>query len=387
MKSQEGTTQGDPLAMSMYALGILPLIHNLESTGILQVWYADDATGGGSIPTVKLWWEHLRAAGPAYGYYPNAVKSWLMVKESAKLEAISEFEGTGLNIMTDGRRLLGAAIGTSQFKEEYVENTISPFVQQLTQLAEFAKTQPHVAYTAFTQGLLSKWTFLSRVMSLDAEPLEDCIRQQLIPNLLGRDAPGDKEGDLLALQPRLGGMGLLNPIKTAVTEFQNSLAVSTPLVRKILAQDDDIQSTLVEQKWLKRIAHQTKWAAQNSEALQLKEGLPASLQRSMELASQKGASNWLSARPLEKYDFVLHKSAFSDAVCLRYGWQPQNLPEYCTCGHSFTIDHALSCPIGGYPIIRYNELRDLTAGFSLSFLLVVLHHHLHGWHHQISSRI
>ena len=81
----------------------------------------------------------------------------------------------------------------------------------------------------------------------------------------------------------------------------------------------------------------------------------------MELAFQKGASNWLSARPLEKYDFVLHKSAFRDAVYLRYGWQPQNLPEYCTCGHSFTIDHALSSPIGGYPIIRHNELRDLTA--------------------------
>ena len=49
-------------------------------------------------------------------------------------------------------------------------------------------------------------------------------------------------------------------------------------MNKILAQDDDIQSALVEQKRLKRIVHQTKWAAQNSEALQLKEGLPASLQ-------------------------------------------------------------------------------------------------------------
>ena len=43
---------------------------------------------------------------------------------------------------------------------------------------------------------------------------------------------------------------------------------------------------------------------------QLKEQLPADLQRSMELASEKGASNWLSALPLEKYGFVLHKGAF-----------------------------------------------------------------------------
>ena len=31
------------------------------------------------------------------------------------------------------------------------------------------------------------------------------------------------------------------------------------------------------------------------------------------------------------------------------------------CGKSFTVDHALSCPSGGYPTIRHNEIRDLTA--------------------------
>ena len=33
---------------------------------------------------------------------------------------------------------------------------------------------------------------------------------------------------------------------------------------------------------------------------------------------------------------------------------------YCTCGKKFTIDHALSCPCGGLPTIRHNEIRDLT---------------------------
>ena len=33
----------------------------------------------------------------------------------------------------------------------------------------------------------------------------------------------------------------------------------------------------------------------------------------------------------------------------------------CTCGKSFTVEHALSCPLGGFPSIRHNKIRDLTA--------------------------
>ena len=44
--SQEGTTQGDPLAMAMYAITTVPLIEKLQSTNTKQVWYANDATAG-----------------------------------------------------------------------------------------------------------------------------------------------------------------------------------------------------------------------------------------------------------------------------------------------------------------------------------------------------
>ena len=33
----------------------------------------------------------------------------------------------------------------------------------------------------------------------------------------------------------------------------------------------------------------------------------------------------------------------------------------CVCGKTFSIEHALNCPCGGYPSIRHNELRDITA--------------------------
>ena len=58
--SQEGTTQGDPLAMAMYAIGTLPLIHKLQGEGdVTQAWYADDASAGGRTPDLRVWWDSL----------------------------------------------------------------------------------------------------------------------------------------------------------------------------------------------------------------------------------------------------------------------------------------------------------------------------------------
>ena len=48
LSSEEGTTQGDPLAMAMYALAVIPLIQQLH--GITQhVWYADNAQAAGKL--------------------------------------------------------------------------------------------------------------------------------------------------------------------------------------------------------------------------------------------------------------------------------------------------------------------------------------------------
>ncbi len=74
--SQEGTTQGDPLAMPMYALATIPLIKKLEGN-YKQIWYADDATAVGKITELRKWWDKLTTAGPGYGYFPKASKTCL----------------------------------------------------------------------------------------------------------------------------------------------------------------------------------------------------------------------------------------------------------------------------------------------------------------------
>ena len=77
--SEEGTTQGDLMAMPMYALATLPLIDCLPKI-LTQVWYADDACACDSVSALHNWYKHLCNLGPCYGYNVNAAKTWLVVK-------------------------------------------------------------------------------------------------------------------------------------------------------------------------------------------------------------------------------------------------------------------------------------------------------------------
>ena len=89
--------------------------------------------------------------------------------------------------------------------------------------------------------------------------------------------------------------------------------------------------------------------------------LPPPLHRAMSLAQEKGASTWLTSLPIKEFGFALHKGAFRDSLALRYGWPPLRAPTACACGRNFNMEYILSCPMGGFPTIRYNEIRDVTA--------------------------
>ena len=84
------------------------------------------------------------------------------------------------------------------------------------------------------------------------------------------------------------------------------------------------------------------------------------LQRAVDLAMETGAFTWLTSSPLIEHRFALQKSAFHDALALRYGWTPTKMASKCDCGNNFLVKHALSCSKRGFPSMRHNEMCNLT---------------------------
>ena len=291
-----------------------------------------------------VWADRIVDLGPDYGYYPNASKTWLIVKEENLKEATTLFEGTGVAITTEGRRHLGATIGTHDFVERYIQQKVSAWIHEVDRLSSIAITQPHAAYAAFSHGLSSKWTYLARTIP-DCEdlfkPLEEAIRQRLLPSLTGQNAFNDTDRDI-ALPARLGGLGITDPSRQTSPQHIASVKITAPLVTLILEQPHSYPTEAkAEQTEEKKKARTSRRRRDLFAANELEDKLPSNLRRAMTASKEKGASSWLSILPIAEHGFALHKGAFRDALCLRYGWRPPHLPSHCVCGKQLTVEHAL----------------------------------------------
>ena len=110
LTSTEGTTQGDPLAMAIYGIGIIPLIELLQKPNVTQKWCADDGSAAGDLKSLREILDNLDVHGKAFGYNVKSSKCQLIVKKNCRESAIKIF-GTNIT-MVDGFRVLGSVIGT-----------------------------------------------------------------------------------------------------------------------------------------------------------------------------------------------------------------------------------------------------------------------------------
>ena len=363
--SKEGTTQGDPLAMMMFGLATLPLINATKLPDTIQCWFADDAAAGSRLVRLREWWNLLTRIGPLFGYFPNSIKTCLVVKPGKYTEAVEVFSSTNVEITCSGRRYLGGTIGTYEFELTSMQGKVSEWQDEVKRLARIAQSRPHAAYAAFTHGLTSRWTYAVRVSTIASDevvqPLAEAIVQHLIPALTMQPVPCQAMRDLLALPSRLGGIGLINPVKWGMVQQANSAAVSQPLSEAIIRQRGDMSIVTQAQHAIKARLLRQQRTQQRNEADDIICKLSNTQQKCARAAQEKGSSAWLAAIPITRMGFSLHKGEFWDALCLRYGWELRFTPQNCRCGAPFETNHVLTCMQGGFHTIRHNDVRDTIA--------------------------
>ena len=364
--SQEGSTQGDNLGGHFYNQGTIPLqaLLHIEAPNISQVWLADDATGAGSLQNLKKWWDCIIEQGARFGYLVNNEKSWLIIKNDALSQQATElFQETNINITCEGKRHLGAAIGSSEFHKSYAEKNISKWCNEIEQLALFAKTQPQAAYAAFIHGEMHRFTYFLRTipnMSEFLKPLDDIIDNKLLPAILGRANITQADRNLYSIPIKSGGLGIPIFQDKADQDFSTSVQITAPLAAIMVLQGNNLPNPEEEAKVRSEI-RRTNTNIQKQREEIIVASLDETVKKSVDQLKEKGVSSWLSTLPLEDQGFTLNKGEFRDALAIRYNSELRGLPTKCPCDKPFSINHAMDCKRGGLVIIRHNNIRDFQA--------------------------
>ena len=78
------------------------------------------------------------------------------------MEAQKLFANSRVNITAEGKRQLGAFIGSTEYCDEYMKDLVKDWNNQLTILSTIAETQPQVSYLAFASEFKSKLNYFLR---------------------------------------------------------------------------------------------------------------------------------------------------------------------------------------------------------------------------------
>ena len=293
----------------------------------------------------------------------NESKSWIILKNEEKLsKAKSVFDGSGIKFTTSGKRHLGAAIGSNDFRKEFATNLVDRWCSEVEKLSSFAITEPQAAFAAYTLGEMHRFKYFIRTipgMEGFLQPLDDIINNKLLPAILGSTISA-VDRKLFTLPIRDGGLGILALIEKASIDFESSKIVTAPLVAVMIAQGHDIP----DQLQIKKVRSETTarlLQLNKSRKLNVIDSLDKGTKRATEQNSEKGASSWLSVLPLQEHGFTLNKAEFHDALALRYNRNISNLPSKCVCGELFDVNHAMNCKKGGFVSIRHDSIRDFEA--------------------------
>jgi hypothetical protein len=360
--SKEGVTQGDPLSMLVYGIGMLPLACKLKQAipAVKQPWYADDAGAGGKFENLREYFVKLSESGPPRGYFPEPTKSILIVAEHNVETAKAQFQDLGFQVVT-GSRYLGGFIGSRESELEWVREKVEEWTAGVKALAKVAPSCPQTAFCGLQKSYQHEWQHLQRVIEdvdVEFESIEEAVQTAFLPALFGLTEIGEETRALTALPVKHSGLSIPFAPKSAPINHATSAACCSHLVeamqeRREWAHADHVRAM----RDGRRDAQTGSTAAAELQLGNLLKELPTRRRRIVDRGKHTGA--WLSVLPTTINGTTLSAQEFRDGLLLRYGYELPDLPTRCDgCNAKFSVGHALQCKKGGMVVARHNEIRD-----------------------------
>ena len=364
--SQEGVVQGAPESMFHYALGMLPLARKIRHLhgGVTMPFFADDLTLAGRAKECARAFNTVRKFGPSIGYFAGAPKSWVICSGEAEMEVREIMMEHDINIQyTRGTRYVGGFIGSEAMEDKWIQPQVKTWEAGVKALAKVAVRFPQAAYVGLAWSLQAEWQYLSRVSPRAAAhlgPVEKALREEFIPSLVGRPNMRVNDADRLNFtnSVKSGGLGIRDPCHDALTLNATLKELSHVLV-KALVEGTDLSLT-GHRKSVKTAAATARVSKKEDEevAVAARKGQAnAKEKKRLERISGCGAS--LTRLPTRFEGNQVTLEEWHDNLSLRYGLWPTHLPQQCDgCSANFSVEHALSCKLGGLVTWRHNDVRD-----------------------------
>ena len=129
--SKEGVTQGDPLAMDLYGIALLPLAELLrkEFPEVLQPWFADDAAMQGAPLRVGKCFKLLTEVGSMFWYLPEPDKSFAICPLASEEGVLAAFGSEGLDVKAcRGDRYIGGYVGLLEMRNRSIGPKVDSWV-------------------------------------------------------------------------------------------------------------------------------------------------------------------------------------------------------------------------------------------------------------------
>ena len=141
-------------------------------------------------------------------------------------------------------------------------------------------------YSCYTKGVQKKLSFSARTTPNTTDNMQACekiLRENLIPNLIGKDNISHQLRDIASLPLKMGGLTIKLP-----SDFENSLELS---IKTSVLDTYDPLTAIPEQGKIYTKIKTLKTERTNQKRTNILNNLGDNKNYALELASKKGASN------------------------------------------------------------------------------------------------